>query len=47
MDDENRKKALNELNHIKLLDENANGKYGLAKQIDDFLKDYEKHNNKK
>ena len=45
--DEQRKKALNELNHIKLLDKNKNGKYGLTKQIDDFLKDYEKHNNKK
>ena len=44
--DEERKKALNELNHIKLLDKNANGKYGLTKQIDDFLKDYEKHNKK-
>ena len=33
------------LNDIKKRDKN--GKYGLTKQIDDFLKDYEKHNNKK
>ena len=45
--DEYKEKALKELNHIKLLDKNKNGKYGLTKQIDDFLKDYEKHNKKK
>lgn len=42
--DKEKETALKELNHIKLLDKNKNGKYGLTKQIDDFLKDYEKHN---
>lgn len=45
--DEEKETALKELNHIKLLDKNKNGKYGLTKQIDDFLKDYEKHNKEK
>ena len=45
--DEEKEKALKELNHIKLLDKNKNGKYGLTKLIDDFLKDYEKKQNQK
>ena len=37
--------AMTYLNDIKKRDKT--GKYGLTKQIDDFLKDYEKHNKKK
>ena len=43
--DEDKKDAKHSLDLIKKFDKT--GKYGLTKQIDDFLKDYEKHNKKK
>ena len=45
--DEDKEKALNGLNRIKLLDKKKNGAYGLTKKIDDFLKEYEKKKKKK
>ena len=47
-DKEDAKKILNDIKRKVENDEKGKyTKYGFTKQIDDFLKDYEKHNNKK